>query len=161
MHSFNQLLKKGISARLYIVGDGPLKEPIKQLISQLQLDENVQLLGKLAKAETHASIAKCWCLVVPSEYDEAAAYVIAEAHAVQRPVIASNRGGIPEQVGPGGLIFEAGNIDVLLEQMVTLAQNKSIAMEYGQKGYTYNLERMGSAQAFLNLYNALLKKQKE
>lgn len=161
VHAFKQLIEKGIMAKLYIIGDGLLLESIKQLIVDLKLEYNVELLGKLNHEETAIIMAKCWSLIVPSEYEEAAAYVIVEAHASKRAVIGSNRGGTPEQVGPGGLIFEAGNIEALLEHMVFLAQNKSMAIEYGQKGYAYNLERMGNAKKFLALYERLLKAKRK
>lgn len=44
-------------------------------------------------------------LVVPSVWEEAWGRVATEAHFSGIPVIGSNRGGIPEAIGPGGLIL--------------------------------------------------------
>lgn len=48
-------------------------------------------------------------LVLPSLWEEAWGRVATEAHFSGIPVIGSDRGGIPEAIGPGGLILPAGS----------------------------------------------------
>ncbi|WP_072376803.1 glycosyltransferase [Hyphomicrobium sp. NDB2Meth4] len=45
-------------------------------------------------------------LLVPSRWEEAFGRVVAEAHFSGIPVVASNRGGLPESVGPGGVLLD-------------------------------------------------------
>jgi len=45
-------------------------------------------------------------LLVPSQWEEAFGRVAAEAHFSGIPVVASNRGGLPESVGSGGLLLD-------------------------------------------------------
>ncbi|WP_422366956.1 glycosyltransferase [Pelagibius sp.] len=45
------------------------------------------------------------CLLIPSQWEEAWGRVATEAHFSGIPAIASNRGGLPEAVGPGGLVL--------------------------------------------------------
>ena len=56
--------------------------------------------------------------------------------ALQKPVIASNVGGIPDLVkdGVNGFLFKVGNIEQLAEKLRTLLSNKEMAVEMGRKG---------------------------
>lgn len=45
-------------------------------------------------------------LLVPSMWEESWGRVVTEAHCNGIPALASNRGGLPESVGPGGLLVE-------------------------------------------------------
>jgi len=49
---------------------------------------------------------KCKILLVPSIWEEAYGRVVTEAQVSGIPVIASNRGGLPEAVGPGGILID-------------------------------------------------------
>lgn len=49
---------------------------------------------------------KAKIVLVPSRCDEAWARVVSEAHVSGIPVLASNRGGLPESVGPGGILVD-------------------------------------------------------
>lgn len=56
--------------------------------------------------DMRAVYAKARVLLVPSQWEEAWGRVVSEAHFSGIPVVASARGGLPESVGPGGLIIE-------------------------------------------------------
>jgi glycosyltransferase involved in cell wall biosynthesis len=60
-----------------------------------------------AVAEMRAVYRRTKVLVMPSRWEEAWGRVATEAHFSGIPVIGSNRGGIPEAIGPGGLVMEA------------------------------------------------------
>ena len=91
--------------------------------------------GKLSLAEVRNRMKSCYCLVVPST-TEGLPRVIMEAMALQKPVIASNVGGIPDLVkdGVNGFLFKVGNIEQLAEKLRTLLSNKEMAVEMGRKG---------------------------
>lgn len=44
-------------------------------------------------------------LLAPSQWEEAWGRVASEAHCSGIPVVGSNRGGLPEAIGPGGMIL--------------------------------------------------------
>jgi len=48
-------------------------------------------------------------LLVPSVWEESWGRVVTEAHINAIPVLASNRGGLAESVGPGGILIEHGS----------------------------------------------------
>lgn len=51
--------------------------------------------------------ARARLLIAPSQWEEAWGRVATEAHLNGIPVLASNRGGLPESVGPGGILLPA------------------------------------------------------
>lgn len=48
---------------------------------------------------------RAWLLLAPSRWEEAWGRVVSEAQSYGVPVLASRIGGLPEAVGPGGLLF--------------------------------------------------------
>lgn len=54
-----------------------------------------------------------------------------------KPVIASNIGGIPEQVehNKTGLLFEPGNVEQLKECILKYWNNPQLVIEHGKNGY--------------------------
>jgi len=91
--------------------------------------------GKLPLAEVRNRMKNCYCLVVPS-ITEGLPRVILEAMALQKPVIASRVGGIPDLMkdSVNGFLFEVGNVEELAEKLRILLSNKEIAVAMGQRG---------------------------
>jgi glycosyltransferase involved in cell wall biosynthesis len=52
--------------------------------------------------------AKARVVLAPSQYDETFGRIAPEAHASGIPVLASRRAGLPEAVGPGGVLIDPG-----------------------------------------------------
>lgn len=86
----------GRPATLVMAGGGPDIEAFKQRVAALGLGERVTLLGVQPARPT---LHRGRCAVVPS-LKESLPYVVLEAAAAARPVIATNVGGIPEIFGP-------------------------------------------------------------
>jgi glycosyltransferase involved in cell wall biosynthesis len=58
-----------------------------------------------------------------------------EAMRCGAPVIASNRGSIPEVVGDAGLLIDAGDDVALAEHITRLLQDRSFRQELQQRGF--------------------------
>ena len=86
----------GRPARLVMAGGGPDFEAFKQQVATLGLGDRVTLLGVQPARPT---LHRGRCAIVPS-LKESLPYVVLEAAAAARPVIATNVGGIPEIFGP-------------------------------------------------------------
>ncbi|MEO5347803.1 MAG: glycosyltransferase family 4 protein [Magnetococcus sp. YQC-9] len=83
--------------QLAIIGDGPLKERLRQLARELGVDGRVQLLGGVPQAELKAYYAAADALVLASNR-EGWANVLLEAMACGTRVAATNVWGAPEVV---------------------------------------------------------------
>jgi len=86
----------GRPATLVLAGDGPQMAEFRALIDSLGLAERVELAGVRPAREM---FSRGRCVVVPS-LAESLPYVILEAAAAGRPVIATQVGGIGEIFGP-------------------------------------------------------------
>lgn len=104
----------GRPASAVMAGNGPDMETYRQQISALGLDERVRLLG-VKPARPTMLLGRC--VVVPS-LKESLPYVVLEAAAAARPLIATRVGGIPEIFGPtAASLVAAGDVAALRSAM--------------------------------------------
>lgn len=95
--------------RLKIAGAGPEKEKILKKIRDCGLEDRVSLEGFRSGSALLKYIDGAECVVVPSEWYEASGYTACEAQARGKPVVASDMGGLPENIADGvtGFIYHA------------------------------------------------------
>ena len=124
IHAYEHLDRK---IPLKIAGDGPLLDRLK---SQYK---NVDFLGYQEKASIKKLIQNAAFVVVPSEWFENFPMAVLETMSLGKPVIASDTGGIPEQIddGKSGLLFEAGNTSALAGQMKRLLSDRELRSKLG------------------------------
>ncbi len=113
-----RLLKtRGCRFRLIIAGDGPEREPLQKLVSSASLDEEVSFAGFQTGSQLQELLTEVSAIVVPSIWEEAAPLSPLEQMMQSRLIIASDLGGLAEQIDDAGLRFEAGNSAALADQM--------------------------------------------
>jgi glycosyltransferase involved in cell wall biosynthesis len=99
--------------RLYIAGEGPLKEQLKRISDP----EKVEFLGKLEEIELNDWYQKVEAFVFPG-LDEAGPIVILEAMKNGLPVISTDVGIVPDAVDENnGYIIRPGNSDELRKRI--------------------------------------------
>lgn len=111
----------GAGVELTVVGDGPDREKLENIIKNSKLDGRVHLVGQLPHGELSSLYAGSDLVVVPSNnYYEGFPRVIMEAWAHGRPVIVSRVGGIGAFVRPGdnGLVYDKGDIGALAKLII-------------------------------------------
>jgi glycosyltransferase involved in cell wall biosynthesis len=107
--------------RLIVAGEGPDRERLEHLASELRLAARIRWMGALPPAE----IARLWpvldLLVVPSRpvpgWNEPTGVTLLEAMAHEVAVVASNTGVLPELIGEAGLVTPPGDADALAEAL--------------------------------------------
>jgi glycosyltransferase involved in cell wall biosynthesis len=82
---------------LVIVGDGPERNRLEDLVRKNQLTDRVYFAGQRSKAETLGLMAACDLFVLNSTY-EGFPHVVLEAMGAGLPVVATAVGGTPELV---------------------------------------------------------------
>ena len=80
---------------LVIVGDGAERGRADRLAAR---DDRVSVMGNIDRSALPSIIAASTCVVVPSLWNEPFGRVAVEAMAVGRPVVVSDRGGLPSIV---------------------------------------------------------------
>jgi glycosyltransferase involved in cell wall biosynthesis len=86
------------------VGDGPLANEVKAASNNFG---NVIFVGKVENRELNTYYNAADLVIVPSLYEEGFGRVVLEALSCGTPVMASNRGGIPEALNQSvGMLVE-------------------------------------------------------
>lgn len=110
---------------LRIVGDGPERSAIEQLIASAgpQAASRIHLLGYKSGEELQREVGNARFSVLSSEWRENMPYSGLESLAAQTPIIGAKIGGIPELVEESrtGFTFESGNIADLKDGLLKAA----------------------------------------
>lgn len=121
--------------KLVIAGDGADRDIVLEAQQRLGRDR-VDWRGFVGGTALGDLIRGARCLVAPSEWYETFGLILIEAFAHGRPVISSRMGGMTEVVSDGvdGLLFPAGDVEALREQINTLWSAPQRAVEMGAAG---------------------------
>lgn len=106
--------------KLYIVGDGVLKEQLVNFTNQNGLSNNVIFTGNVGDVENY--LYKADVFVLTSHY-EGVSLALLEASSTGLAIIASSTGGTPEVVGEDALLIADNDKDELVNKMKMLAEN--------------------------------------
>ncbi|MGF1583342.1 MAG: glycosyltransferase [Gemmataceae bacterium] len=119
--------------RLEIVGDGVCMSDLRDLTSELGLDENIHFHGQ--SHEVPKLLQRSSLFVLPS-LTEGVSLTILEAMARGLPVIATNVGGNPEVVAEGvtGLLVPSQSSEKLAEAILRLWEHPGEQQAMGQAG---------------------------
>ncbi|WP_312525035.1 glycosyltransferase [Paracoccus sp. (in: a-proteobacteria)] len=122
IQGFAQAYRQNPKLHLSLVGDGPLRPQIEQMLQKEGITHAVELLGWQAEDGVRRALGDSHLLVVPS-FAEGLPVVIMEAMASARPCIATYIAGVPELVRPGqeGWLIPSGDIDALSQAMLDAA----------------------------------------
>jgi glycosyltransferase involved in cell wall biosynthesis len=137
------LAEKRVQFMLILVGDGYLKPEIEKYIRDHSLGPYVEMKGLLPSQSEELSIefSKCDLFVFPSIVDsrgdtEGLGYVLLDALTFNKPVIASNVGGIPDIIkdNENGYLVPEKDPQALADKIQFVIENYSIAKEAGIRG---------------------------
>lgn len=119
--------------KLLIVGDGSQRSNLEELIKELNLSENVKLLGFRRDIKELLSILDVFVL---SSISEGTSITILEAMASGKPVIATDVGGNSKLVidNVTGFLVPARNIEAMAEKFTVLYNNRKLGKVMGSKG---------------------------
>ncbi|MDQ7857906.1 MAG: glycosyltransferase family 4 protein [Armatimonadota bacterium] len=123
------------TARLVMVGEGPLRATLEETVRRLGLPGRIKFLGTVPRPRLVDLLDEAWCLVLPSR-SEGLPRVILEAMGRGRAVVASRVGGIPELVEDHitGLLVPPEDPIPLAEALVKVLSDRSLAEAMGLAG---------------------------
>ena len=141
---------------LTICGAGNLEN---EVIEATKKDVRIKYLGKLSQKELYIQYKKADVLIVPSLWEEPFGRVIIEGNEYGLPVIASNRGGIPEIIKhtKGGILYDGDNIDELIIAIKKMSKRETISQYF--YSILENIDYYSNsyqADMFIDLYNRTL-----
>jgi N-acetyl-alpha-D-glucosaminyl L-malate synthase BshA len=137
--AFNQIRKK-ITSKLLLVGDGPDMPKIESLIQKLNLNDSIFCLGEQIAIPQLLSISD---LFLMSSEIESFGLAALEALSCKVPVVCYNVGGLKEIVinNVTGYCVEYANIDELANSAIRILKDDKIHQAFAHNGRKLVLEK--------------------
>lgn len=127
---------KKIKGKILIVGDGPERKNLEQIIKEEKIS-NVKFLGHLGNYTDFLVkfYSRADVFVAPSIWDEPLGLVILEAMACETPVVVTRKGGIPLAVKDGlnGLFIRPRNSNDIAEKVNRLLTDENLRNKMAKK----------------------------
>ena len=140
LEAFQKLIQSRTDIKLVFVGAPPpnqenFQEDLEKKIAEYQLENNVMILpfqNEIQKIWQSIDIA-----VVPSTEPEPFGMVAIEAMLAQKPVVASNHGGLSEIVEDNktGFLVQPNDQQELVFALEKLLQNQELRTQMGKNGF--------------------------
>ena len=135
----------GIKVHIDFVGDGTEIDAVRQLAQRLSLSDQVRFLG----SQTHVEelLPKYDGFLLISRW-EGFPISILEAMRAELPVIASDVGGVSEEVvhGTTGLLVQRDSVDDLAEKLRYAAEHREVFRAMGRAGRKHFVEKFTTAK---------------
>jgi len=133
LQALKRLVPRYPHLRCLFIGDGPLEATLSRQAAALGVESHCVFTG--ARADVADLLAALEVVVLPSR-SEGLPFVLLEAMAVGRPVVATSVGGNPEVVqhGQTGLLTPPGDADALAVGLAFLLDHPEEATRMGAAG---------------------------
>ncbi len=118
LEAASQLVREGLEFKLILVGDGDFRPQVERTISELNLQNHVEITGWVTNSQVSQYILNSRAMVLAS-FAEGLPVVMMEALALGRPVIGTYIAGIPELIEHQhcGWLVSAGLVEDLAATM--------------------------------------------
>ncbi len=138
----HHLQERGVDFQCRVVGSGPLKPELEAMIARYHLEERVHLMGGqpqsevLRLLETWADVFALPCVVAKDGDRDGIPVSLAEAMAMELPVVSTDIVGISELVQPGtGILVPPHDALALVEALQAVhARPLAVRAEMGRQG---------------------------
>lgn len=120
------------NTKLFLAGEGPERNKLEPLISELALEQNVTLLGR---RDDVPALMKLYDIFVLPSFSEGLSNTLLEAMASGTPVVASRVGGNGEIVAEGisGYLYPSDDSQALSEVLVNLVADECKRTQMGRQ----------------------------
>ena len=144
----------------HIIGRGTEEKRLKNIVKKNNLN-NIHFLGFKNRTEIKEEYQNCIATILPCNWFENFPTTNMESFINGKPVIASNIGGIPEQVEDNktGLLFEPANVEQLKECILKYWNNPNLVIEHGKNAYEKAKTQYAEERYYRelkNIYNEVL-----
>lgn len=122
---------------LLMAGDGPLRQPMEDLIRRLQIP-NVLLPGFLNQTELPRAYIAADIFVLPSGYMETWGLVVNEAMNFSLSVVVTDKVGCAADLvreGWNGFVVDHQRVDALVEALSRLVKDREMRQRFGERSH--------------------------
>jgi glycosyltransferase involved in cell wall biosynthesis len=131
--AFKEIYIQQPDTKMLIVGDGLLRGKTEQLCIDLGIMDHIIFTGFIINPQSYLNIMDIFLL--PS-FSEGTSMTLLEAMSFGKPCIVTDAGGSPEIVidRQTGIVIPNDDQSALSKACLTLLENKSLRIQYGQAG---------------------------
>jgi len=142
IRAMSRVLQVVPNAVYIMVGTGPYRSELEQLVAESGLQDNIIFAGFIPEKELGLYYAAANLMVLlgkefkPGMPVEGFGIAYIEANAVERPVIGSRLGGTPDTIVDGvtGILVAPDDEDEISTSIIHLLVNPDLARQMGQRG---------------------------
>jgi colanic acid/amylovoran biosynthesis glycosyltransferase len=166
IQAVNNLINEGFNLEYCIIGDGPERNKLLQLIEKLHLKKHVKMLGARDQSEIKKWLQESDVFLMTSTFDECGrretqGVVTAEAQACGLPVVAFRSGGVPYTIEEGktGFLAEEKNVAEFTHHLRKLCKDDTLRKKMGQNAREFveaNFSNTELSKKQLSLYEKVL-----
>ncbi len=155
-----RLRDKGLNVRGLIVGEGELRGDLERMVREMGLTQSIDFTG--FQHDVRDALAQFDIFLFTTKREGLSVAVI-EAMAAGLPFVATDVGGIAEQIdqGSNGYIVEVGDIDAMADRCSDLITQPQKRARFSARSRELALERFSEDRmlsAYAGLYNALVER---
>jgi glycosyltransferase involved in cell wall biosynthesis len=156
------LKRQGLHPTFTVIGDGPEMPALKQLAAELGLTDRVDFLGAVREGRGKI-VARHRIMVAPSLWEEPFGVVALEGIAAGCAVVASRGGGLPEAVGPCGMLFPNGDVAALAAALKELLTSPTLREQLiaRRSQHLRNFQPEVVAKRYLEVFESALRRPKD
>lgn len=155
LEAINRLKHVIPSIRLWVVGDGPLREELQQKVKRYQIERHVRFLGYQPEEKIH-SLLKLSNVFVLASHSESFPLVVLEASRAKIPVISTDVGGVRDLITDQSLgwLIPPNRVDRLEKAIYDAYERKDELDSIGHNLYNKAATKYSVKQLFETVYVA-------
>lgn len=136
IESFHGLLREFPQIMLLLLGDGPERNSLEQLVGEMGIAEKVVFAGAVPHERLNDYIGCFDIAVMPNSNEYGSPMKIFEYMALSKPLVVPDYGPLTDVVTHNieGLVFKKGNVAALTEAVRTLLSDQDLSDRIGKNG---------------------------
>ncbi len=146
-----EILKLNPKIKILIIGDGPERKELENLIIELRLQNSVLLIGDLPDAYR---FLKAFDLFTLTSRYEGMSITLIEAMQAGLPLITSDVGGAKEMLNDENLIYKLDNKKEFISKLSTLILNEalrsSVSIKMNEESKKFDIKN--TVDSYLKIY---------
>lgn len=153
LQAFATLHRRGNTARLVVIGDGPLRPALERQRDRLGIGAAVDFLGAVAPEQVREWLQRAWLIAAPSRTaadgdSEGLPTVLVEAAASGVPAVATEHSGIPEIVVDGrtGLLVPEGDVEAIASGLAEILSDAALRQRLSEAARALACEKFDLAR---------------
>jgi glycosyltransferase involved in cell wall biosynthesis len=149
----------GHDVRLTVIGDGPLRQDLAQMVAERSLSDVVDLAGRL-EGQQMPQVYRDHDMLVSASMQEGMSNAMLEAMASGLPIVCTRCEGVDELIDGNGLVVENAGAQGLAEAVIAIESDPDRwrRMHQAARDRASRFSWQNAAQQYIGLYRRIVDK---